>query len=189
LVIRKFVAALAVSTALVLGTAGCSLTHDVESLQEYAPSDGAQATSNGVKALNVIYLTETLKSGWAGNVVGGIIGSFVNTTDKPVTITLSYNENASSATDVIAPQSGSWTSEEIAPGSKYDLGYNENAALSAVLLDELKKPVLPGDLVTVWMSVDGGTPVELRVPALDGTLEQYTGIVQNLENANAGTGE
>ena len=189
MVIRKFVAALAVSTALVLGTTGCSLNHNVESLQSYAPSDGAQATTDGVKALNVIYLTETVKTGWAGTVVGGIIGSFVNTTNAPVTISLKYSENASNATDVIAPQDSTWTSEEIAPGAKYDIGYNENAAISAVLLDADKRSVLPGDLVTVWMTVNDGTPVELRVPALDGTLEQYSGILQNLINANGGSAE
>ena len=186
MVIRKFVAAIAVSTALVLGTSGCSLTHNVESLQSYAPSDGAEVASNGVKALNVIYLTEKVEG---ANLVGGIIGSFVNTTTKPVTISLSYTENVSTNADEVAPQSGEWTSEEIAPGAKYDLGYNENAALAVLLLNAEGKTVLPGDLVSVFLKVNGGAPVELRVPALDGTLSQYSGIVQGLVNGTPATGE
>jgi hypothetical protein len=190
-VVRKFVAALAVSTALVLGTAGCSLTHNIESLKAYAPSDGAEATVDGVKALNVIYLTETFvpKDSWAGTEVGGIIGSFVNTTDKPVQIRLQFSEDAANATDVMAAQKREWVSEAIAPGAKYDLGYNENAALSAILLDAKGGLVSPGSLVSVWFAVNDGAGVELRVPALDGSLEQYAPLVAGLRNGNSSSAE
>jgi hypothetical protein len=187
-VVRKFVAALAVSTALVLGTSGCSITHDIPTLQSYAPSDGAEGVTDGVKALNVIYLTKTVQSGYAGDEFGGIIGSFVNTTDKPVTIHLQYTEDTSPATDVIAAQKAEWVSPEIAPGAKYDLGYNENSALSGILLNAENKPVLPGSVVSVWFAVNNGAGVELRVPALDGSLDQYAGILDNLANANGTPG-
>ena len=184
MVVRKFVAALAVSTALVLGTAGCSLSHNVESLQSYSPSDGAEATVDGVKALNVIYLTETFvpKDSWAGTEVGGIIGSFVNTTDKPVQVRLQFSEDAANATDVIASQKREWVSEVIAPGAKFDLGYNENAALAAILLNTKGGLVSPGAIVSVWFAVNDGAGVELRVPALDGTLQQYAPLVAGLRN-------
>lgn len=191
MVVRKFVTALAVSTALVLGTAGCSLTSNVESLQSYAPSDGAEATVDGVKALNVIYLTETFvpEDAWAGTEVGGIIGSFVNTTDKPVQIRLQFSEDAANATDMMAAQKREWVSEAIAPGAKYDLGYNENAALEAILLKTNGTAVTPGAIVSVWFAVNEGAGVELRVPALDGSLEQYAPLVANLGNATETSAE
>lgn len=191
MVVRKFVTALAVSTALVLGTAGCSLTNNVESLKAYAPSDGAEATVDGVKALNVIYLTETFvpKDSWAGTEVGGIIGSFVNTTDKPVQIRLQFSEDAANATDMMAAQKREWVSEVIAPGAKYDLGYNENSALSAILLNAKGGLVSPGSLVSVWFAVNDGDGVELRVPALDGSLEQYAPLVAGLRNGDNSSAE
>lgn len=190
MVVRKFVAALAVSTALVLGTTGCSFTHDVTSLQAYAPSDGAETTVDGVKALNVIYLTKTAvpTDAWAGNEVGAIIGSFVNTTNQPVQIHLQFTEDAAEATDVVAVQKRDWVSDPIAPGAKYDLGYNENPALSAILLNG-RGSATPGSLVSIWFSVNNGAGVELRVPALDGSLEQYAPLVANLGNADEHSAE
>lgn len=186
MVVRKFVTALAVSTALVLGTTGCSLNHNVESLQAYSPSDGAEAAVDGVKALNVIYLTDTIvpKDAWAGTEVGAIIGSFVNTTDKPVQIRIQFSEDAANATDVVSVQKREWVSEVIAPGAKFDLGYNENAALSAILLNAKGGLVTPGSIVSVWFAVNDGAGVELRVPALDGSLEQYAPLVASLRNGD-----
>jgi len=190
-VVRKFVTAVAVSAALVLGTTGCSLTHNVPTLQSYSPSDGAEAVVDGVKALNVIYLTQTNTplDAWAGTEVGGIIGSFVNTTNQPVQIRLQFTEDASNATDVISSQKREWVSEVIAPGAKYDLGYNENPALAAILLKADGKVAAPGSLVNIWLAVNDGAGVELRVPALDGTLEQYSALVQNLDAANGNSAE
>lgn len=191
MVVRKFVTAVSVSAALVLGTTGCSLTHNVPTLQSYSPSDGAEAVVDGVKALNVIYLTQTNTplDAWAGTEVGGIIGSFVNTTNQPVQIRLQFTEDASNATDVISSQKREWVSEVIAPGAKYDLGYNENPALAAILLKADGKVAAPGSLVNIWLAVNDGAGVELSVPALDGTLEQYSALVQNLDAANGNSAE
>lgn len=186
MVVRKFVAALAVSAALVLGTTGCSLSRNVESLQAYVPSDGAEAAVDGVKALNIIYLTTHPTE---ATEVGAIIGSFVNTTKEPVQIRLQFSEDSSEATDVIAAQKREWVTEVIAPGAKYDIGYNENPALSAILLKDNGSSVKPGSLVSVWFAVNNGAGVELRVPALDGSLEQYAPLVANLGNADEHSGE
>ncbi len=191
MVVRKFVTAIAVSTALVLGTTGCSITNNVETMQEYAPSDGAQLTVDGVKALNIIYLTTSsvMSEDAAGTQVGAIIGSFVNTTKEPVKIQIQFNEDASEATDVVVPQSRTWESEFIAPGAKFDLGYNETHGLSAILMKNKDTAALPGSLVSVWIAVNGGTGVELRVPALDGSLEQYAPLVANLGNSDEHSAE
>lgn len=37
----------------------------------------------------------------------------------------------------------------------------------------------PGSNVTMWVSIDGATGVELVVPVLDGTLEQYAPFFEN----------
>lgn len=185
MVVRKFVTALAVSTALVLGTTGCSITHNVPTLQEYAPSDGAQLAVDGVKALNVIYLTHEVTT---GTEVGALIGSFVNTTSKPVQIRLQFTADASEAADVVSAEKREWVSDVIAPGAKYDLGYNENPALSAIILSD-RGVAKPGSLVTIWFAVNDGPGQELRVPALDDSLEQYAPLVANLGNADEHSAE
>ena len=186
MVVRKFVTALAVSTALVLGTTGCSITHNIPTLQEYAPSDGAQLNVEGVKALNLIYLTSAVTN---GTEVGAVIGSFVNTTNKPVQIRLQFTADAAEATDVVSVEKREWVSDVIAPGAKYDLGYNENPALSAIILSDRGVAAKPGSLVTIWFAVNDGPGQELRVPALDGSLEQYAPLVANLGNADEHSAE
>ena len=179
MVVRKFVTAVAVSAALVLGTAGCSLTHDVPTMQQYAPSDGAQVTLANVKGLNLIYLTNNVTAA-DGVEVGAIIGSFVNNSDQPVQLHFQYQVDASEATDVLSAQSFDWTSEIILPGQKFDLGYNENPAVSGIALNAAGKIAKPGDLISVFVSVNDGTAVEVQIPALDGSLEQYKSLVDNL---------
>lgn len=178
MVVRKFVAALAVSTALILGTSGCSLTNNIATQQPYAPSDGTEAMVDDVKALNIIYLTEATKDSTEVE-IGGLIGSFVNTSDVPIQVFLQFEADGSPAPDVITSQTRDWVSDFIAPGKKYDLGYNGNAALAALLLNS-GTVTKPGDVVKVWFSVNNGTAVELRVPALDGSLEQYAPLIEQL---------
>lgn len=179
MVVRKFVTAVAVSTALVLGTAGCSLSSNVATMQEYAPSDGAQVTVSGVKGLNLIYLTKKVTE-MSGTEVGAIIGSFVNTSDQPVQIHLQYEIDGAEAVDVISKQTFDWSSDVVNPGEKLDLGYNENPAVSGIAMNAKGLTARPGDLIEIFVSINDGPGVKVSVPALDGSLEQYQTLVDNL---------
>lgn len=179
MVVRKFVSAVAVSAALVLGTAGCSLSHNVATMQKYAPSDGSQITVDGVKGLNLIYLTKNVSAA-DGTEVGAIIGSFVNNTDQPVQISLEYQVDSSEEVGVVSVQTFEWVSDVIQPGQKFDLGYNENPAVSAIALNDKGAVAKPGELISVFVGVNGAQGVEVLIPALDGSLEQYKSLVDNL---------
>jgi len=187
-VVRKFVTALAVSTALVLGTTGCSLSNNIASMQPYAPSDGTQITVDGVKGLNMIYLTKRV-SDLNEPEVGALIGSFVNTSDQPVQLRIQYEVDGSEATDVISIQKMEWVSEVIAPGQKYDIGYNESPAISGIALGSKRVPAKPGELISIFIAVNDGPGSELKVPALDGSLEQYKPLVDNLAALDEHSGE
>jgi hypothetical protein len=149
---RKIVSALALSVAVLLGTTGCSFTHDVASLQDYAPSDGSQINIGAVKLRNFIYLTR-------GDGTGKLIGSVVNAGTKESTVTLQYSGFDSTVS----------TPEFVVPaGESYQFGAtpeNESLALSI----EAK----PGANVQIWVSVNGDSVKGLTVPVLDGSLEQY----------------
>ena len=179
MVLRKFVAVVAVSAGLVLGTAGCSLTHNIPTLQEYAPSDGVQASFDGVKAINVIYLTKPA-TGEGALEVGAIIGTFVNTTNKDVTVRVQYTQDGSDATDVVLKETGTFEFLIPAGGTK-EFGYTEVSEMQPVLLNDKGEVLKPGSLGVINVGVVGGKKdVHLNVPVLDGSLEQYSALVQNL---------
>ena len=179
MVLRKFVAVVAVSAGLILGTTGCSLTHNIPTLQEYAPSDGAQASFDGVKALNVIYLTKPA-TGEGALEVGAIIGTFANTTHKDVTVRVQYTQDGSDATDVVLKETGTFEFLIPAGGTK-EFGYTEVSEMQPVLLNAKGEVLKPGGLGVINIGVVGGKEnVLLSVPALDGSLEQYSALVQNL---------
>jgi hypothetical protein len=183
---RKFVTALALASAVAAGTTGCSLTNNIPTLQTYAPSDGSQIDLGGVKAINVIYLTKQVE-GAEEREVGAIIGTFVNNTSSPVTIHLQFDEDSSEDPSITIKQTFDWESQVIPAGGKLDLGYNETPALSAILLKG-EKVARPGDNVVIKIESSTGKGF-LNVTALDGSLEQYTALVENLGSVDEHSAE
>ena len=178
---RKFAATIAVVSSVALGTTGCSITSNITSQLPYAPSDGSNATVDGVKALNLIYLTNPISNDSAAPEVGGLIGTFVNTTSSAVEVKLQFNQDLDNSSGSISPQVTDWTSASVAPGGTLFIGYNDNPAIAAILLDSKNNVAKPGSLVTVFFD---GKAVE--VPVLDGTLAQYAPILAEI---NAGPAE
>jgi hypothetical protein len=156
--VRKITSAVAISAALMLGATGCSLTNNVASLQQYAPSDGSQIDIGNVKLRNFIYLTDGVNG-------GKLIGTFVNNEKSEISFQLEYLDGDLRAkTQPIYIPAG----ETLGMGSAGDtegFGVTLNAQ--------------PGSNVTMWVSIDGATGVELVVPVLDGTLEQYAPFFEN----------
>jgi hypothetical protein len=156
--VRKITSAVAISAALLLGATGCSLTNNVASLQQYAPSDGSQIDIGNVKLRNFIYLTDGVNG-------GKLIGTFVNNEKSEISFQLEYLDGDLRAkTQPIYIPAG----ETLGMGSAGDtegFGVTLNAQ--------------PGSNVTMWVSIDGATGVELVVPVLDGTLEQYAPFFEN----------
>lgn len=156
--IRKVTSALALSAALLLGTTGCSLTGDVASMKQYTPSDGSQIDIGNVKLRNFIYLTDGING-------GKLIGTFVNNEKTEISFQLEYIDGdlRAKTQPIIIP-----AGETLGLGSAGDtegFGVTLNA--------------LPGSNVTMWVSIDGATGVELVVPVLDSTLEQYAPFFEN----------
>ena len=149
---RKIVASAALSVALLLGTTGCSLTHNVDSLQAYAPSDGSQLDLGTVKIRNFIYLTR-------GDGTGKLIGSIINSGKNEANVVFQYSgfDSTVSTPEFTVPS-----------GESYQFGAtpeNESLALSI--------DAKPGANVNIWVSVNGEAVESLTVPVLDGSLDQY----------------
>ena len=155
---NRKIAAVALAATVLLGTSACSLTSDVPTLQMYAPSDGVDGDTASVAFRNFIVLTNGSAS--------ELIGSAINTTQKPVNFSLSYQ----SATGA---QTSNFT---LKAGQKLDFGYNSS---DAIALANGKKP---GE-VTVIGASEGSESIKFNAPVLDGTLSQYTDLVNSLGTA------
>ncbi len=153
---KKYTALAAVALATV-ALSGCSLSHDVASLDMYAPSDGVQLDIEQLKARNVMLI-----KGTSGNAV--LIGSFVNSGTESITATL-QTEDANGEVVRVA--------FEVGPGKKFDLGYNGTEGVVLPISG------IPGSIHPVFLA-GSSDPIEMNVPILDGTLEEYRPFVEAL---------
>ena len=155
--IRKF-AAVAIAASLLIGTTGCSFTSPVASQIEYAPADGSQTDLETIKVRNLVYLTN--------GTVSALTGSIVNSGLEPKIFKIQYTD-----AEVNEAKEVTFT---INAGQKLDLGYNGGQALAINLGGKA------GSIVRLSVVEGSGTPVELRVPVLDGTFDFYKPIVDSL---------
>ncbi len=163
---RKF-AAVAIATALLLSTAGCSFS-PAESLKMYAPSDGSQVDlTDGVKARNFIYLSN--------GTTGALVGSLVNSGTKATEVSLQMTD-VNGAKVPYAPFL-------MAAGEKLDFGYNSSPALLVALQSISGSEAKPGQLVKIYVVSSHATGRGMDVPVLDGTLPTYTEFVKTLPTA------
>ena len=155
--IRKF-AAVAIAASLLIGTAGCSFMSPIASRIEYAPADGSQADLETVKVRNLVYVTNGTASALAG--------SIVNPGLEPKIVKIQYTDAA-----VNEAKEVTFT---VNAGQKLDLGYNGGQALAINLGGKA------GQIVRINVAEGSGTPVELRIPVLDGTFDFYKPIIDSL---------
>lgn len=158
---RKF-ATVVIAAGVILGTAGCNMISPVASIEQYAPSDGAQADLGKVAARNFLLLTHGEHHRW-------LIGTIVNTGLEDQQLTLTYPEAGANKTVSIT----------LAAGQKFDLGYNGTSAL----MIDTETPA--GALFPITLAANGQEPIALGVPAMDGTLAEYKTIIDKLA-ADAG---
>ncbi|MEN9753151.1 MAG: hypothetical protein RL670_842 [Actinomycetota bacterium] len=152
---NRKLAALALSATVLLGTSACSFSSNIPTLQMYAPSEGVDADTTNVALRNFIYLSNGTNS--------ELIGSAVNTTNKVVKFSLTFEtEAAKTVVDF-----------ELAAGEKLDIGYNGNPGIA------LPANGKPGDIEPISVT-EGSETVNMNVPILDGSLPQYAELVKTL---------
>jgi hypothetical protein len=137
---------------------GCSLQRYVPSLDPYAPSDGTQLDIEDLKARNLMFV-----KGKSGNAI--LLGSFVNSGRSDITAQLQTKDK--DGNDVRY-------SFLVGAGKKLDLGFNEGSEIV------LPIGVLPGSMYSIYIA-GNSDPVEMLVPVLDGTLEEYRKFASQLD--------
>ncbi len=146
----KKITSLSLMALATLSLAGCSLSHNVASLDPYAPSDGVQVDAQNLKARNVLLI-----QGESGKAV--LIGSFVNSSMEDLMASVQTKDAAGQDVRV---------EFAVKAGTKFDLGYNGTEPITFQL------DGVPGQIHEVAVS-GGGDPYVLNVPVMDGALEEY----------------
>ncbi len=149
---RTAVAVVAVSLAL--GTAGCSVTNPITTLNDYAASDGTLAEVGELRAINLLVLASA--EGAEGTALGGVS----NTGAEAVEVTLAFPEGSAS------------TSFDLAPGETVTLGPDQEEHFE---IDSV--PVPPGTYVELSIGTGRDGTTTVQVPVLDGTLPEYAELV------------
>ena len=154
---RKSVSAIAIASALLLGTTGCGFLGTVESLQQYTPSDGSQINLGDVKARNFVYLVGSTKN--------LLVGSLVNSGLTDATVKINYVD-----------ASGKTISQsfDLAAGQKLDLGYNDQPGIA------MDVQAVAGSMISVYLETAESGSNELLVPALNGDKAEWSEIVNSL---------
>ena len=154
-------AATALIVALSLTTSACSISGDVASLQPYSPSDGQQVDLDQILARNYMYLVAD-----SGN--GYLVGSIVSQATEDQVIKIQYvDPNTQAKTDYFL---------EIPAGQKVDFGYNGNPAILLPVVEG------PGQTAKFYFLESDTVNAIMRVPVLDGTLEEYRLLLEILES-------
>ena len=158
---RKVSAAL-IFGAIALGTAGCSFSSTISSLQMYSPSDGQQTDLEFVKARNMMFLV-------AEDGTSYLIGSLVSSNPEAEVIKMQYiNPETKVRSDAYF---------EIPAQSKLDLGYNGNPAAQLPIIE------VPGQTALLYILESDLVSSSLQVPVLDGSLSEYKMVLEQLQAA------
>jgi len=140
-----------------LALAGCSAMNPITTQNHYAPSDGVQVQiGDDAKALNLLVVTT------AKDAPAVLTGSLYNGGTEDLKITLSIDGTIVDTVPVPA-------------NSTVRLGTAEGQTLV-----QGASPAAPGGLAGVWIgTLELGTP-QVQVPIVDGTLEEYAGIIDSI---------
>ena len=150
--------ALAVGVAVAgLTLAGCSLTNQITTQDEYSTSDGVRFTLGDVRGSNLHVLVAA--EGEPGTLQGGLIND--SREDRSVTLAIGDEE----------------TVVELGPKETVLLGVSdaEDEGYAEVTFKAIDAP--PGGLVAVTVSTPEDGSLDVQVPVLDGTLPEYASQV------------
>jgi hypothetical protein len=147
----------AVAFAAIVSLAACSGGSPLTALKPYAASDGLQVTAGDVRGLNLILLTRGVGEPAA------LTGTLDNTGTSDATATLGI--------------AGTSVTVEVPAGSSVRLGLADG---DTPIVVAAAHPA-PGLIATVDLTVGGASAAAL-VPVLDGTLPEYSAVLDALDS-------
>lgn len=151
----------AAASALLAGAvlailAGCGLVTPIATNIPYAPSDGVQGTIGKVKVLNALAITDR------GNPNANLLFTASNGSAEEVTLNAQYEVDGERSTIQFV----------LEPNSITNIGFGESGPFTLTDVG-----IAPGELFRVYFQYGPDQGVELGIPVLDGTLEQYRDLL------------
>lgn len=151
----RIASSIALAAIIMFGATGCGLFAPQATTEQYAPSDGVEASLDGVDVRNLILVAA--EDGEHFNVVF----TGVNTRSESAKLVLAFEANGASATAEFV----------LKPGTRA-FGDPEGEFVLVSLPD-----VKIGSTVTAFAQVAGAEDREMQVPVLDGILAEYAPYV------------
>ncbi len=162
----RIAASIALIGALAATLTSCTFVTPQATQNRYDPSDGVSGTVGDLQLRNVLVVTS--EDGGDGNVLLTVVNE--GETDD-LELTLQYEGE------------GERTDESVEIGAdSTDVGYNEGDEIRMTGVD-----LRPGQLVPIYFQYGEEQGLELQVPVLDGSLEQYADYVPEPEPTEAPT--
>lgn len=151
----RALAATAVASALLLGTAGCGVVVETATLKHYEPSDGVSANVGDLAIRNLLVITNDVGD-------ASLVGTIVNDGSSLEFVTLEVRGTAT-----LTAESGAY------PGiTTFGAATGNPVILNGV-------GVVAGEYVDVYVQYGGHEGQLVHVPVLDGVDPVYAGNVPN----------
>ncbi len=147
---------------------GCTFTNPQTTQASYAPGDGEDVKELGSGIVVSALMVVTADEGEPGRLVARVAN------DTPEEVRLSFTGEGLDEV-VSAP-----------PQDTLVVGEPEDQEAVDIIIDSVD--AAPGFLLPMTLAVEGGNSVEVQVPVLDGTLEQYQAYLPSEESPEAAGG-
>lgn len=151
----RTVASIAAGALAAVALAGCSLFMTPQTQFRYDPSDGVRASVGDVRLLNLMVFTEDGED-------GNLSATAVNDGTEDVELTLQYDAGGEKVDIEV----------EIPAGEEIILGSGERGQLFLAGID-----TPAGSLLAIYVQYADRPGVQVHVPVLDGSLEQYENLL------------
>ncbi|TFB60163.1 hypothetical protein E3T34_03975 [Cryobacterium sp. TMT1-62] len=150
----RIIVSVVVATGILLGTSGCNLLAPQSTTAKYDASDGVSGNVGDLAIRNAMLLSDD------GN-IANLVVTVVNSGDSAHSLNVQYDDGTEKFTQEV----------NVDANSSVTFG-TPDAPTVTVAAD-----VAPGSLFPVFFQYGNETGVEVLVPVLDGSLEEYSTLL------------
>lgn len=150
----RIIVSVVVATGILLGTSGCNLLAPQSTTAKYDASDGVSGNVGDLAIRNAMLLSDD------GN-IANLVVTVVNSGDSAHSLNVQYDDGTEKFTQEV----------NVDANSSVTFG-TPDAPTVTVAAD-----VAPGSLFPVFFQYGNKTGVEVLVPVLDGSLEEYSTLL------------
>ena len=150
----RIIVSVVVAAGILLGTSGCNLLAPQSTTAKYDASDGVSGNVGDLAIRNAMLLSED------GD-VANLVVTVVNTGDSAHSLTVQYDGGTEKVNQDVT----------VDANSSVTLGTPDSPSVTVTA------DVTPGSLFPVFFQYGNETGVEVLVPVLDGTLEEYSTLL------------